>query len=89
MDRRKHLRIALDGVERGIDGGKKLFAKPFGLQFVVLETSSEIQPADGKQPAETSASPGFGEHLVSGNNVVGITLVFGQTFVDYCAVGSA
>ena len=63
MNLRKHLRIALNGVKRGIDGDK--------------------------QPAGTSASPGFGKHLVSGNDVIGITLVFGQTFVNCCAVGIA
>lgn len=34
------------------------------------------KPSDGKQPGEPLASPGFGEHLVSGNDVVGVTLVF-------------
>jgi len=36
-----------------------------------------VRPSDGKRPAEPLASPGFGEHLVSRNDVVGVTLVFG------------
>lgn len=36
-----------------------------------------------------SASPGFREHLASRNDVVRITLVFGQTLVDYGAMDYA
>jgi hypothetical protein len=44
---------------------------------------------DGRRPAAPSASPGFGEHLTSGNNVVWVALVFGQALVDHCALGVA
>ena len=39
---REHFWIALDGVECGIDSGKELFAKAFGLPLVVPEPASEI-----------------------------------------------
>ena len=39
---RRHFRIALNGVECGINGGEKLFAKVFALPFVVPEPTSEI-----------------------------------------------
>lgn len=41
---REHLRIALDRVKRRINGGKKPFAKPRDLLFVVPESGSEIPP---------------------------------------------
>ena len=39
---RKYFWIALNCVERGIHGGKKLFAKAFALSFVIPEPTSEI-----------------------------------------------
>jgi hypothetical protein len=39
---RKHFWIPLKGVERGINGRKKLFAKAFALSFVIPEPTSEI-----------------------------------------------
>ena len=39
---RKHFWIALNCVERGIHGGKKVFAKAFALSFVIPKPASEI-----------------------------------------------
>lgn len=87
----KHLRIALDRIGGGINGAEEVVAESFTLFFIVPKSGREVPPdlpaVDNRQ--KTSASPSFGEHLVSGYNVVGVTLVFGQTFVNYRAMGVA
>lgn len=61
---------------------------PF-LRSTRIQQRDPALPSGGTQPAETSASSSIGEHLVSGNDVVGIALVFCQTLVDYSAVSVA
>ncbi len=39
---RKHFRIMLNCIQRGIHAGKKLFAKSFALPFVICEPISKI-----------------------------------------------
>ena len=63
MHTREHFRIALDGIESGINRGKKPFSQTVALSFVVTESASEV-PSDfptvydrqAHQPLRASAS---------------------------------
>src|SRR5205814_9021237 len=60
---------------------------PFALRSTQTQLQDPAQPSDGRQPAETSASPSVGEHLVSRYHVVGIFLVFSQALVKHLTMG--
>jgi len=70
---RKHFRIALDGIECGINGGQEAFAKTFALPFVIPESSRKIPPHlptvdnwQRHQPRRASASTWSRETTSSG-----------------------
>ncbi len=76
VHRRKHLGKLLDGIERRVAARTTHRPQP-----------NPVQHADGRRLAGPLASPRFGEHFVSGNYVVWVASVFGETLVDYRAMG--
>ncbi len=87
----KDLRKALDRIERHLGRSQELVSQPFGLSLVVPESGSKISPnlPVVDNPAGASATTGFGERLVSRNDVFRIALKFGQPLVNRRTVGVA